>query len=172
MRTYSSKYFDYSLDFKNINFREHPELYQIGRGEQGVLIVEPYKSEILPFWKFKTAEIAQESSEKIYQLFLKYKKNNDFVGMDMARKFLQMGYTRSRRYANHASGKKYKTNPQKEETKEKEKKARKDVLPQEKDWGSNEKAKAARVFYEKYLLVKVDEVYKKMKYDHQKLYQV
>jgi hypothetical protein len=27
--------------------------------------------------------------------------------MDMARKFLQMGYTRSRRYARHRSGRKY-----------------------------------------------------------------
>lgn len=27
--------------------------------------------------------------------------------MDMARKFLQMDYTRSIRYANHSSGKKY-----------------------------------------------------------------
>jgi hypothetical protein len=29
------------------------------------------------------------------------------VGADMARKFLQMGYTRARRYANHQGGKKY-----------------------------------------------------------------
>ncbi|GAC1688832.1 MAG: hypothetical protein PVS3B3_10820 [Ktedonobacteraceae bacterium] len=27
--------FHYSLDFKNINFRENPELYRIGKGEQG-----------------------------------------------------------------------------------------------------------------------------------------
>jgi hypothetical protein len=29
------------------------------------------------------------------------------LGMDMSRKFLQMGFTRSRRYANHRSGRKY-----------------------------------------------------------------
>jgi hypothetical protein len=34
-------------------------------------------------------------------------KAHDFVGADMARKFIQMGYTRARRYANHAGGKKY-----------------------------------------------------------------
>ena len=45
--------FDYSLDFEKINFREHPELYRVGKGEQGVLLVEPYKSEILPHWRFK-----------------------------------------------------------------------------------------------------------------------
>lgn len=99
--------FDYSLDYKNLNLREQPELYRTGIGEQGVLLVEPYKSEILPFWRFKTPAIAKESSSKIYKLFLHYKSEKDFVGMDMARKFLQMGYTRSRRYANHKSGKKY-----------------------------------------------------------------
>ena len=26
---------DYSRDFAQIDFREHPELYQVGRGEQG-----------------------------------------------------------------------------------------------------------------------------------------
>lgn len=61
--------FDYSLDFAKINFRQHPELYRVGKGEQGVLLVEPYKSEILPFWRFKTPEIAKESSEKIYEIF-------------------------------------------------------------------------------------------------------
>ena len=30
----------------------------------------------------------------------------DFVGMDMARKFLQMGMTRAQRYANHKGGRK------------------------------------------------------------------
>lgn len=106
-RVYSNS-FDYSLDFKKINFRDQPELYRIGRGEQGVLLVEPYKSEILPYWRFADVEKATQSSEKIYQLFLDYLAQDDFVGADMARKFLQMGYTRARRYANHQGGKKYK----------------------------------------------------------------
>lgn len=105
--------FDYSLDFKTIDFRSSPELYRVGKGEQGVLLVEPYKSEILPHWRFKTPEVARESSQKIYSMFLDYLHEDDFVGADMARKFLQMGYTRSRRYANHKSGRKYKNNPQK-----------------------------------------------------------
>lgn len=61
----------------------------------------------MPYWKFKTPEIAKESSEKIYEIFLKYLEDNDFVGADMARKYLQMGFTRSRRYANYKGGKKY-----------------------------------------------------------------
>ena len=100
--------FDYTLNYKKLDLREHPELYRTGLGEQGVLLVEPYKSELLPFWKFKTPSIALQSSKKIFNLFLQYRQCKDFVGMDMTRKFLQMGYTRSRRYANHKSGKKYK----------------------------------------------------------------
>lgn len=79
----------------------------LGRGEQGVLLVQPYKNEILPHWKFKTPEIARHSATKIYALFVDYKLEGDFVGMDMARKFLQMGYTRSLCYTNHKSGRKY-----------------------------------------------------------------
>ena len=92
---------------KTIDYRKHPEAYAVGKGEQGVLICEPYKSEILPYWKFKTPEIAQESSQKILTLFHAYLEKNDFVGADLARKFLQMGFTRSRRYANYKGGRKY-----------------------------------------------------------------
>ncbi len=137
--------FDYSLDYPNLNLREEPHLYRVGKGEQGVLLVEPYKSEILPHWRFKTEEIARESSEKIYAMFLSYKERDDFVGMDMARKFLQMGYTRARRYANHRSGKKYDEEGR--------------VLPQEPDALDGEKARAAHVFYEKYVEAREDEYY-------------
>ena len=101
------KPFDYEQDFNNIDFRQQPERYQVGRGEQGVLMVEPYKSEILPFWRFRTVELAQESSVHIMQLFEDYRAQDDFIGMDMARKFIQMGYTRARRYSNHKGGRKY-----------------------------------------------------------------
>ena len=99
--------FPYDADFKSVNFRDRPDLYRVGRGEQGVLLVEPYKSEILPFWRFATPDLARQSSAKITVLFHAYLDADDFVGADMARKFLQMGYTRARRYANHKGGKKY-----------------------------------------------------------------
>jgi len=51
--------FDYTLDFKRTDFRAHPELYRVGRGEQGVLLVEPYKGEIPPYWRFKTLASAR-----------------------------------------------------------------------------------------------------------------
>jgi hypothetical protein len=145
------KEFDYLLNFKEINFRLHPELYRVGRGEQGVLLVQPYKDEILPYWKFKTPDIARRSAEKIYDLFLEYKVQGDFVGMDMARKFLQMGYTRSRRYANHKSGRKYS-------------KDSKLVLPRHED---PVKAESAKIFYEWWQLAKTDQEYLRLSKQHQ-----
>ncbi len=153
--TIISMKFDYSLDFDKIDFRKNPELYRIGKGEQGVLMVEPYKSEILPHWKFKTPEIARQSSDKIYEMFLDYKAKEDFVGMDMARKFLQMGYTRSRRYANHKSGRKYA-------------KDSKEVLPIEED---KLKAESANIFYEKWRLAREDKQYLELKKKHRDRYE-
>lgn len=83
--------------------------YRIGRGETGVLSIEPYKSALLPHWRFKTPPIARASAAKLWTAFLAYEKVDDFVGMDMARKFLQMGMTRAKRYANHRGGMKYKS---------------------------------------------------------------
>jgi hypothetical protein len=160
--------FDYSLDYKNLNLRERPELYRVGKGEQGVLLVEPYKAEILPHWRFKDPEIAKESSEKIFGLFLDYLRKDDFVGADMARKFLQMGYTRARRYANHKSGRKYAQNPQHEPTKEQEKEARKKyLLPNEED---PVKAAAAAVFKVKWEEAKTNEQYQKLMERHKEQY--
>ncbi|BAY97676.1 hypothetical protein NIES37_16200 [Tolypothrix tenuis PCC 7101] len=154
--------FDYSLDFANINFRQHPELYRVGKGEQGVLLVEPYKSEILPFWRFKNPEIAKESSEKIYEIFLVYLENNDFIGADMARKFLQMGYTRSRRYANHKSGRKYKSSsPVAGEKKE--------ILPYDVD---PVKAESAAIFKTKWIQAKTNEKYLQLLAEHKRMYEV
>ncbi|MBG1240604.1 DUF4385 domain-containing protein [Nostoc sp. NZL] len=149
--------FDYSLDFKNIDFRQHPELYRVGKGEQGVLLVEPYKSEILPYWRFKTPDIARESSEKIYEMFLIYLEQDDFVGADMARKFIQMGYTRSRRYANHKSGRKYKQDSQKE------------ILPYEVD---PVKAESAAIFKIKWMQAKTNEKYQELLARHKQRYEI
>lgn len=87
--------------------KAHRMSYRIARGEMGVLTFEPYKSEILPLWRFKTPSIARKSSSDIYAKFLAYNDADDFIGMDMSRKFLQMGMTRAKRYANHKGGRKY-----------------------------------------------------------------
>ena len=143
--------FDYTLDFKAIDFRKQPELYRIGKGEQGVLLVEPYKSEILPHWRFKTAVEAKKSSTKIYKMFLAYLKAEDFPGADMARKFLQMGWTRARRYANHKGGRKYDAKIGSE-------------LPRAED---AEKAAAAAIFYKRYVAARQHWKYVRLKKVHQ-----
>ncbi|CCG87283.1 DUF4385 domain-containing protein [Erwinia piriflorinigrans] len=144
------KEFDYQQDFESTDFRQHPEKYQVGRGEQGVLMVEPYKSEILPHWRFKTPEVADISAKKIMQLFESYRDDDDFVGMDMARKFIQMGYTRARRYANHPGGRKYD--------------AQRKILPYQLD---EEKAAAAAIFKTHWDQIRADKDYLARKKKHQ-----
>jgi hypothetical protein len=158
--------FDYTLNYATLNLRLHPELYRIGKGEQGVLLVEPYKSEILPHWRFKTPEVAQVSAEAIYQMFRDYKAGNDFVGMDMARKFLQMGYTRSRRYANHKGGKKY-DGPVPDDKKGQSGAHGREELPRVVD---EAKAASARIFYEYWQKAKNDAEYHQMAITHQNTY--
>lgn len=148
--------FDYSLDFKSIDFRRQPELYRIGKCEQGVLLVEPYKSEILPHWRFKSVAEAKKSSAKIYRMFLAYLKADDFPGADMARKFLQMGWTRARRYANHKGGRKYDKKTGKE-------------LPRTED---PVKAAAAAIFYERYVAAREHPPYVQMKKRHRERHEV
>jgi hypothetical protein len=147
----------YAEVYRDVDFRRHPERYRVGRGEQGVLIAEPYKSEILPHWRFATPDKARESADKIYAMFVAYKAEEDFVGMDMARKFLQMGFTRSRRYANHASGKKYDD----------------DGGVREQDEGSEDspKAESARIFHRLYRKAAEDPDYKRMRTAHKERFE-
>ena len=96
-----------AADVKDVDHRRAPQRYRIGRGEEGVLTVQPYKGELLPLWRFATPTEAKASARALWKKFLEYGRVGDFVGMDMARKYLQMGFTRSRRYANHVGGRKY-----------------------------------------------------------------
>ena len=126
--------FCYELPYEELDFtnKETRELYRIGRGEQGVLLVRPYTNDICAHWRFVNEDAASKSANKIYSMYCNYKKSGDFIGMDMARKFLEMGFTRARRYANHHDGRKY------TETGE--------VRPQEADALYCEKSAAAKVF--------------------------
>ena len=145
------KEFDYRLPYKKLDFAEKSirQLYRIGRGEQGVLLVRPYTDDICKYWKFKTPKIAEKSAQKIYEMYADYRVKNDFIGMDMCRKFLEMGFTRARRYANHKDGKKYNTDGT--------------VKPQEKDWATSNKAKSATIFKRYRDIVAKDSKYKAMR---------
>lgn len=153
----------YGSNYRDIDFRKYPEKYDIGRGEQGVLLAEPYKSEILPHWKFATPDVAEVSAEKILALFYEYKKAGDFVGMDMARKFLQMGFTRSRRYANHKGGKKYDGPVPADKKGQSGAHGRKELPRSPED---PVKAASAKVFYARYEIAKNDAKYKAMAQAH------
>ena len=144
--------FCYELPYEELDFTdpETRELYRIGRGEQGVLLVRPYTNNICAHWRFVDEAAARNSSAEIYSMFLGFKTKGDFIGMDMARKFLEMGFTRARRYANHSSGRKYDE-------------VSGDTRPQEKDWRTNEKSKAAAVFKEVRDLAAYDETYQQMR---------
>ena len=126
--------------------------YRIGRGEQGVLTFEPYKSTLLPLWRFRTVPIAKTSSQALWAKFLEYDEHDDFVGMDMVRKFIQMGMTRAKRYANHKGGKKYDVDRRELE----KSKGHKDM--QEKD-------EASRIFREVWERCKTHKGYLKKKSD-------
>lgn len=128
----------------NIDYRKQPELYRVGRGEQGVLICQPYKDELVLLWRFKTRADAETSSRAIFERFLAYMGQGDFVGADMARKFLQMGFTRARRYANYKGGRKY---------------AGDDHHQLEGGTGDPEKAESASIFHERWRAAEADESY-------------
>jgi len=146
------KEFDYELDYKRLDFKDEEtrKLYRIGRGEQGVLLVRPYTNDICVHWRFKTPDEAIESSNHIFGMYLDYRDKKDFIGMDMCRKFLEMGFTRARRYANHNSGRKYK-------------KGTKKVLPQEDDCMTSKYARSATIFKKVRDLVAYNDTYSMMR---------
>ena len=146
------KEFNYDLDYKSLDFTNEKtrKLYRIGRGEQGVLLVSPYTNDICAHWRFKTPNEAIVSSNKIQDMYLEYRDVKDFIGMDMCRKFLEMGFTRARRYANHNSGRKYK-------------KGTKEILPQEKDHATSKYAQSATIFKKIRDIVAKDEIYVTMR---------
>jgi hypothetical protein len=134
-----------------VNYRARPARYRVGKGEQGVLICEPYKSEIAPHWRFKTPAVAKRSAKTIFAMFLAYLKDDEFVGADMARKFLQMGYTRARRYANYKGGRKYDK--------------AKDYALKKRGTGDPEKAESAAIFSEYWKKAEVNKTYAAAKKD-------
>lgn len=138
-----------------MDLRQRPEVYRVGRGEQGIFHAEPYKGELLPLWKIKTPGEARNSAAAICERYREYLSQEDFVGMDVARKFLQMGHTRARRYANYRGGRK-------------------------KDWDGNpvpfgsgdpEKGEVAEIFRQKWRAVADDAEYQRLKERHRARYE-
>jgi len=135
----------------DVDFRDHPERYDVGRGEGGVFKIEPYKSELLPLWGYADRETADEAGEAIYEQFREYREDGEFVGMDMARKYLQMGYTRAMRYARYPGGQKYVDDGEERDPEH---------------WADHDKREAALVYEVWWDLVEDDEQYQRAKADH------
>jgi hypothetical protein len=134
----------------DVDFRANPDQYDIGRGEEGAFKVLPYKDELLPRWSFAEPSDAEESAAAIYAQFEEYRENGEFVGMDMARKYLQMGYTRSMRYAKYPGGQKYVDGAERDP----------------KEWADPEKRESAEIFEEYLERVRDDEAYQRAKEAH------
>ena len=78
-----------------------------------------------------------------------YRSKQDFIGMDMCRKFLEMGFTRARRYANHNSGRKYDSKG--------------NIRPQEPDHATSKYAQSAGIFKKVRNIVAKSEEYVNMR---------
>jgi hypothetical protein len=136
----------------DVDFREHPECYRYQSGEQGAFKVQPYKDELLPHWGFKDADAAREAVAALQDRYDTYRAQADFVGMDMVRKYLQMGFTRAMRYAKYPGGQKYDDDGT-------------ERTPEE--WAAPEKRAAAVVFRDAWQELTDDPEYQRLKDRHQ-----
>ncbi|GAB5518622.1 MAG: DUF4385 domain-containing protein [Rhodothermales bacterium] len=135
----------------DIDFKLHPELYRYTSDERGVFKVQPYKDELLPLWSFKTVEAAHASIEQLWAKYEQYRADEDFVGMDMTRKYLQMGFTRAMRYAKYPGGRKRNTDG---------------TLREPQVWADPEKREAAVLFRQQLEALRADPRYLELKDAH------
>ncbi len=138
----------------DLDFREHPERYRATDDERGVFKIEPYKSELLPLWTVSDPDPAREAAAAIHERYRHYREADDFVGMDLARKYLRMGWTRAMRYAKYPGGRKYEDGTERE--------------PQE--WYDEEKREIALVYRDHLDDVRDDEAYRRAHERHRERY--
>lgn len=143
----------------DLDFREHPERYRHTPDERGAFKIEPYKSELLPAWGIATLADAEEGAAALDERYREYRDESDFVGMDVARKYLQMGWTRAMRYAKYPGGQKYETDADGD---------RVERDPQE--WYDDEKREIALVYKRRLDRVRDDEAYERAKRRHRAEY--
>ncbi len=125
-----------AADPLSIDYSANPTHYRVLRGEMNVFKTNPYSAELKVLWRFKDEAVARKSAEQLWDRFEGYRQEEDFVAwvrgrcqgrgttemedlrrgahasrprhrMDVVRKFVQMGRTRSLRYALRPGGRKY-----------------------------------------------------------------
>jgi hypothetical protein len=143
----------------DLDFRANPGRYRHTDDERGAFKIEPYKSELLPEWTIADLDGARRGAEAIFDRYREYRAAGEFVGMDMARKYLQMGWTRSLRYAKYPGGTKYETD---------EDGTRVEREPQQ--WYDEEKYEISQVYREHLDRVREDDAYRAAKERHRERY--
>jgi len=135
---------DYS---KEVNYKKDPEEYDTSTGVSGVFSVSPYKDQLIKDFTFKNVKQSRKSAKNLYNKFKLYREKMDFIGMDMTRKFLELGYLQSLRFSKFPGGKKY----------------TKSGNVRRVDYKQDEKLEISKI-YKRYLnLVNSDKVYKRTK---------
>ena len=137
-----------------VDFREHPARYRPTDDERGVFKIEPYKSELLPLWTISDLESAEDAATAIRERYREYRARGEFVGMDLARKYLQMGWTRALRYAKYPGGQKYVDDEERD--------------PQR--WYDDEKYEISQVYRDHLDAVRSDEEYERLRERHRERY--
>ena len=154
-----------------IDFRARPEEYEIGRGEEGVFKIQPYKDELLPLWGYTDRAAADESGEAIHERYREYRAAEEFPGMDMARKYLQMGYTRAMRYARYPGGQKYvDSEAQRASDSERAEPPSNGEEREPERWADHDKREAALVYEVWWEMVENDEEDRRLKDSHREQY--
>ena len=74
-----------------INYQENPFLYTYTDDCKGMYTCNPYKEELLQLWKFLKKDSASQTAKDLYSYFLKMLEKKDFVGADLARKYILAG---------------------------------------------------------------------------------
>jgi hypothetical protein len=142
----------------DIDFRADPERYRHTPDERGAFKIQPYKDELLPVWEIADLEAAEDGAAALFERYRAYREAGDFVGMDMTRKYLQMGWTRAMRYAKYPGGKKYEQRDGERVEREPDR------------WYDEEKREIALVYKEYLDRVRDDEAYLDARKRHQAEY--
>ena len=138
----------------DLDFRANPGRYRPTDDERGVFKIEPYKSELLPLWTVSDLDEATEAAGAIRDRYEQYRDREEFVGMDLARKYLRMGWTRALRYAKYPGGTKYDDGEKRE--------------PQE--WYDEEKHAISQVYRDHLDAVREDPEYGRLRERHERQY--
>ena len=74
-----------------IDYNKNPEYYIYTKTDKDAHLISPYNNIIKPMFNTDNNKEAKNSCLKIFNLFNNYIGNNNFIGADVCRKFIQLG---------------------------------------------------------------------------------